>query len=106
MTKLIVVFKLKTDADRAAYEKWAQTTDLPTVRALPSVEDFQVHKVSGLFGTDDPAPYDYVEIIDIGSMEQFGQDVSTETMAAVAGEFQGFADSPMFMLTSNLEGAS
>lgn len=103
MTKLIVVFKLKGDADRAAYENWAKTTDLPIVRELPSVDSFEVHRVNGLFGSDAPAPFDYVEIIDISAMDQFGADVSTETMAKVAGEFQTFADSPQFMLTTNLE---
>jgi hypothetical protein len=94
---------LKTDADRAEYENWAKTTDLPTVRALPSVDGFEVQRIGGLFGSDDPAPYDYVEIIDIASLNQFGKDVSTETMAAVAAEFQTFADSPVFMLAENLE---
>ncbi len=103
MAKLIVVFKIKTDSDRAQYENWARTTDLPTVRALPSVESFDVHKVTGQFGTDDPAPYDYVEVIDISSMDQFLEDVSTDTMAAVAAEFQQFADAPVFMLTNNME---
>ena len=104
MSKLIVLFNLKADADRTAYVNWAKTTDLPIVRELPSVDSFNVHAVSGLFGTDAPAPYEYVEIIDINSLEQFGADVSTETMGKVAGEFQGFADNPVFMLTSNLEG--
>ena len=103
MSKLVVLFNLKADADRATYENWAQTTDLPIVRNLPSVDSFEVQVVSGLFGSDAPAPYEYVEIIDINSLEQFGADVSTETMAKVAGEFQGFADNPTFMLTSNLE---
>ena len=103
MSKLVVLFNLSSDADRAAYENWARTTDLPTVRDLPSVDSFEVQVVSGLFGSDAPAPYEYVEIIDINSLEQFGADVSTETMGQVAGEFQAFADNPIFMLTSNLE---
>ena len=105
MSKLVVLFNLKPGADRAAYEAWAQATDLPIVRDLPSVDSFNVQVVSGLFGSDAPAPYEYVEIIDINSLEQFGADVSTETMGKVAGEFQSFADNPVFMLTSNLEGA-
>ena len=103
MTQLIVLFRLKDPASRAEYEKWAATTDLPTVRALPSVAGFDVQRVTGLFGSDAAAPYDYVEIINIDSLEQFGADVSTDTMAKVAAEFQGFADSPMFMLTENME---
>ena len=58
-----------------------------------------LHRVSGLFGSDDPAPYQYVEIIDINALDTFLEDVSTATMAKVAGEFRGFADSPVFMLT-------
>ena len=105
MSKLVVLFNLASGADRAKYEEWARTTDLPTVRNLPSVDSFEVQTVAGLFGSDAPAPYEYVEIIDINSLDQFGADVSTDTMRAVAGEFQGFADNPIFMLTNNLEGA-
>jgi len=103
VSKLVVLFNLKAGADRAAYEEWARTTDLPIVRELPSVDSFDVQVVSGLFGSDAPAPYEYVEVIEINSLEQFGADVSTETMGKVAGEFQGFADNPVFMLTTNLE---
>ena len=103
MTKLIVLFKLKDEASREAYEAWAQSTDLPIVRALPSVDGFDVHRVSGLYGSDADAPYDYVEIIEINSQDQFATDVSTDTMAKVAGEFQTFAVSPTFMLTENME---
>ena len=104
MAQLIVLFKLKDESSREAYEAWAQATDLPVVRALPSVDGFAVQRVSGLFGTDAPAPYDYVEVIDINSLEQFATDVGTETMAKVAGEFRTFADDPVFMLSDNLEG--
>ena len=103
MTKLVVLFNLKAGADRAAYEDWAKTTDLPTVRKLASVDDFIVQRVNGLYGTDARAPYEYVEIIDVNSMEQFGKDVSTELMGKVAGEFQTFADNPVFMLTEYME---
>lgn len=102
MTTLIVLFRLKPDADRDAYEAWAKATDLPIVRDLPSVERFDVFRVAGLFGSDEPAPYDYVELIDISSMDQFGTDVGTDTMARVAGEFRQFADNPVFMLTGQM----
>ena len=103
MTKLIVLFNLIDASARARYEDWARKTDLPTVRGLQSVSGFTVQRVDGLFGSDERPPYEYVEIIDIASMAQFGADVSTDTMAQVAGEFRGFADAPVFMLTSNLE---
>jgi len=99
MNTLIVLFNLKNEADREAYEAWAKSTDLPIVRELASVDSFEVYRTAGIFGSDAPAPYQYVEMIDVNDMDQFGADVSTETMAKVAGEFQTFADNPVFMLS-------
>jgi len=102
MAKLIVLFNLKPSADAAEYEAWAKSTDLPIVRDLPSVSRFDVHKVEGLFGNDAPAPYQYVEVIDVNDLELFGQDVATDKMRNVAGQFREFADNPVFMLSSDL----
>jgi len=102
MTRLIVLFNLRSNADREAYEAWAAATDLPIVRNLPSVDGFTLHRVSGLFGNDATPPYQYVEIIDINDLDTFGQNVSTATMQKVAGEFREFADQPVFMLTDTI----
>ncbi len=104
MTTLIVLFSLQPGTDAKVYEEWAKTTDLPVVRGLPSVDSFGLYRVGGLFGTDSPAPYDYVEMIDVSDMTQFGADVSTDTMAKVAAEFRQFADNPVFMMTQSVEG--
>ena len=37
MTTIIVLFNLKSDASKSAYEAWAKETDLKTVRALNSI---------------------------------------------------------------------
>jgi len=103
VTTLVVLFELQDESARARYEQWARETNLPTVRKLPSVAGFEIFRVNRLFGSDAQAPYDYVEIIDIDSLDQFSTDVSTETMARVAGEFGHFANSPVFMLTNNME---
>ena len=96
---IVVLFNLKPGASREDYENWAKTTDIPTVNALGSVRGFSVIRTTGLLGTDDPAPYDYVELLHVEDMDKLGEDISTETMQRVAAEFQEFADSPQFMLT-------
>jgi len=102
MSTLIVLFKLHPDADVTAYEAWAQTTDLPVVRNLPSVGRFDLYKSVGLFGSGEAAPYDYVELIEINDLQLFGSDVATDTMGKVAEEFRRFADNPVFILTDRL----
>ena len=104
MNTLIVVFRLQPGADPQAYENWARQTDLPVVRGLGSVAAFDVYRVDGLLGSDESAPFDYVEVIDVSDMETFGTDVATDTMKRVAAEFREFADNPVFMLTRSLEG--
>ena len=100
MSTLIVLFNLKNEAKTEDYEAWAQSTDLPVVRGLSSVDSFEVYRSQGLFGSDAAAPYQYVEVIEINDLDTFGGEVSSETMQRVASEFQGFADNPVFMLTN------
>lgn len=99
---IVVLFNLKEGASREDYENWANTTDIPNVNALGSVNNFSVVRTTGLLGSEDAAPYEYVELLDVADMEKLGADISTETMQRVAAEFQDFADNPQFMLTESI----
>ena len=101
MAKIIVLFNLKPGVSVADYEAFARNTDLPVVNALPSVDRFEVLKAEGLLGAGN-SPYQYIEVIDVNSMEQLGADVSTETMQKVAATFRGMAENPLFIVTRNL----
>jgi hypothetical protein len=101
MTTLIVLFNLKHPAASTEYERWAREVDLPTAGSLPSVERFEVLKAQGVFGGG-TSPYQYVEILRVKDMAQFGVDVVSATMQKVAAQFQTFADMPIFMVTEPL----
>jgi hypothetical protein len=100
--RIIVFFNLKKGADSSAYEKWAREIDIPEVNALPSVDRFTMHRSTGLFGSDAPSPYDYVEIIDIKTLDGFVEDVSREAFQTAVARFQDFADNPQFIMTKDL----
>jgi hypothetical protein len=100
--RIVVLFNLKPGVDPAAYEAWAKGTDIPGVNALSSVDGFTVHRTTGLFGSDAPAPYQYVEILDIQEMDPFVAEISTDAFQQVAAAFGDFADNPQFMLTQDL----
>jgi hypothetical protein len=99
MAALVVLFDLKDDAAVDEYEEWARTTDVPTVKGLDSVDDFRVFRADGLLMSDAPSPYEYVEIIEVNDMEQFGAEMESEIVQEVAAQFQEFADDPTFILT-------
>jgi len=103
VTYLIVLFNLKEGASRDAYEAWARSTDIPTVRGLKSNAGFDVWKTLSVRGSDKTPPYQYVELITIADMDQFGVDVATDLMKRVSGEFREFADSPMFIVSEKIE---
>lgn len=98
--RLIVLFSLKPGVSHDDYKAWALAHDLPTVRALPSISGFDVFQVTSLLGGGTP-PYDYVEIIDVDDLDQFGKDVASERMQAIAAEFGALADA-LFLTTEPL----
>lgn len=102
MPRIVALFNLKGSADRQSYERWARSTDLPTVRKLDSIDGFTTHRCMSLLGSENAPPYQYVEIIDVNDMAKFGEELSSEVMQRVAAEFQAFADSPCFIVTEDL----
>jgi hypothetical protein len=101
-TTLIVLFNLKPGVDAEAYEQFARHSDIPTVKALKSVDDFKVFKTAGLFGSDAKPPYQYIELIPINDMDGFMAALPEEAIQRVAAQFGEFADDPIFMLTNEL----
>jgi hypothetical protein len=102
VTTIVVLFNLKPGVSRADYERWARESDLPVVNGLKSVEKFEVLRAGGLLGSNAKAPYEYVELIRVPDMSQFGKDVASELVQKGAAQFQQFADKPLFILAEHL----
>lgn len=102
MTTIVVLFNLRTNAERDQYEQWARDRDLPTVNALDSVDRFEILRTTGLMMSEGDPPYDYVELIRINDMARFGEEAAGDAVQKVAGEFAEFADNPLFIVTEAL----
>lgn len=102
MSIVIVLFNLKTGVSHSEYEAWARGTDLPIVNALASVERFSILKATGRLDGG-KSPYEYIEILELHSLAALGEDAKSDTMRKVAGEFQRFADGPVFITTESLQ---
>jgi len=101
-SRILALFNLRPGVEAAEYEHWAKTVDLPTVNALPSIDTFEVFRITGKLGSADPAPYAYGEMIVINDMEVFAVDIATEKMQAVAAEFGRLAET-VFLTTEPLD---
>ena len=102
MSNILVLFNLQAGIEYAAYEDWARTTDLPIVNSLRSVDKFEVYKSTGILGSEDSPPYQYIELLSVNDFDKFGEEISTIIMKQVASEFLCFADSPMFITLKSI----
>ena len=100
-TRIVAFFNLKPGTAVTDYEDWAAKVDLPTVNALPSIENFEVLRATSKLGGGNP-DYQYIEILDIKDMDQFRNDVSSPQMQSVAGAFRQMVD-VSFLVTEPLK---
>lgn len=100
--RIIVLFSLKPGTDVAAFEEWARTRELPGIRALVSVSEFQMYRATGLLGRDGDPPQQYFGLIDVDDMDGFNRDMASEAVQKIDAEFRQFADDAQFILTEVL----
>jgi hypothetical protein len=98
MPTLIVMFDLRPGVRPADYERWARDVDVPTVKRLRSVDDFRVHRSTGLLTGDGRPPYAYTEVIEVNDLVLLGEEVAGDTMQGIAAQFREFADDPVFVV--------
>ena len=101
MTTMIVPIRLKDGVNPADYEKWATERDIPTATSLPSVDSFALYKVASLIDGS-PAPYHYVEVIEINDIEQFPKDAGSEKMQVIASELGQFLGDGAFLMSDRI----
>jgi hypothetical protein len=102
MQSLIVLFNLKAGVDAATYEQWARSVDLPSVRGLKSIAEFEVYKSASVLGNDAKPPYQYIEVLKVRDVGELFSEIQAPTMQQVAAAFQQFAEHPCFILGAAL----
>jgi hypothetical protein len=87
-----VLVNLKEGVEPEDYERWVLESYAPTVRGLPSVEDWRDYRATGLLGSDAAPPYRYVVTLDIGDLNQLGRDAAGEEMRRLLSELRDMAE--------------
>lgn len=104
MAKLILIYRLKDGVDASDFENWVRTTDYPAMRGLSRVNSFHTYRTEKLLMGEARPSADYVEIFDIPDLDGFAaEDMPGETVQSIMGQFMGFADSPEFIICSDVE---
>jgi hypothetical protein len=78
--------KLRPGASSADYERWVQEVDYPTARALPPIRSYVVAKMASTLDGQ-PAPYDYIERVEITDIDDYRAALADPSMTAFANEW-------------------
>jgi hypothetical protein len=99
---LIMLSRLREGAERAAYERWAAEVDRAAVLALPSIEEWRLHRVQRTLGGGADPPCDYVEVSLVNDVDQLQRDLSSDAAAKLTSELLRFCEPPTFLLTEQV----
>jgi hypothetical protein len=82
--------RLRSGVDAAEYERWVREVDYRAARAIPSILSYRVHHIHGPC-LGDAAPYDYVEVVEITTIDDYRRDIqqhpAAQTIAAEIGHY-------------------
>lgn len=72
--RVFFLARLREGVDPGEYEQWVREVDLPTARAIPSVNRYDVVRIDGAL-RDNEVPYDYIEILEVTELETYRREL-------------------------------
>jgi hypothetical protein len=84
-----LISTLKPGVDPAAYEAWVRERDYGLVRTLPNYLSYRVHRISGPILGFESAGWQYLERIEVTSLEQHDRDLASPAGQALRAELYG-----------------
>ncbi|AUH01985.1 RedY [Pectobacteriaceae bacterium CE70] len=88
MKVIVHKIRLKDITQRSAFRHWVETTDYCACESLDAVLAFEVVEVSQVA----EAPFHFIEIIHISSMDAFAQEMQTPLFQRLVSQFDQLAE--------------
>ncbi len=84
-----LISTLKPGVDPAEYERWVRERDYPWVRGRSNYRAYTVHRIRGPISGAGEARWQYLERIDVASLEQHDRDLASPEGEALRAELYG-----------------
>ena len=84
-----LISTLKPGVDPAEYERWVRERDYALVRSKPNYLSYTVHRIQGPIAGAAEAGWQYIERIEVRSLEQHDRDLASPEGVALRGELYG-----------------
>ena len=84
-----LISTLKAGVDPAEYEKWVRERDYELVRTLPNFVSYKVHRIRQPIQGAENAGWQYIERIEVKSLEQHDKDLASPAGVKLREELYG-----------------
>ncbi len=84
-----LISTLKAGVKPEDYEKWVRERDYELVRTLPNYVSYKVHRIRKPIAGADDAGWQYIERIEVKSLEQHDRDLASPAGVALREELYG-----------------
>jgi hypothetical protein len=84
-----LISTLKAGVDPAEYEKWVRERDYALVRTLPNYVSYTVHRIRQPIQGAENAGWQYIERIEVKSIEQHDKDLASPAGVKLREELYG-----------------
>ena len=84
-----LISTLKAGVDPAEYERWVRERDYAWVRTRPNYRAYTVHRIRGPIDGAAGARWQYLERIEVESLEQHDRDLASPEGEALRAELYG-----------------
>jgi hypothetical protein len=103
---ILILFNLKPGVESSDYEKWLKEVDLPTSSRLSSIQSYSVFRLGPCPGDGASLPYQYAELVNLVSWEQFETESAGEIAQRLSQQWSQFAAEPVIMVMNSLGAVS
>lgn len=84
-----LISTLKSGVDPAEYEAWVRARDYALVRTLPNYLSYTVHRIRGPIAGAEHSGWQYIERIEVRSLEQHDRDLASPEGIKLREELYG-----------------
>lgn len=103
MFAVIIRYNLKPGVTPADFENWVRTVDQPALRGMARVEAFDTFRIERLLLGEGRPTMQYLELFHIPDLDGFmAQDLPGAVLQPVLAQFDGFVESPEFLVAEKL----
>lgn len=88
MPVLYIFTTLKPGADPDEYEAWLRAYDRPFAESHSNFKAYNVHRISGPIQGAPDAPWQYVERLELESLDRHAQDLASPEGKAIIDEIE------------------